>query len=125
MKAVAGARGVSCCRHCSVKSIFELFFIFSLRVSPCYALLSPVLSGSCLSPPRHFRESLCSLSPNTTPLVVHSPAACFSKRPASERSSPIATPLHPALQMPGVWKNRQRSEEHTSELQSRLHLVCR
>src|SRR2546422_6810276 len=24
-----------------------------------------------------------------------------------------------------VWRNRSRSEEHTSELQSRLHLVCR
>src|SRR2546422_6954033 len=24
-----------------------------------------------------------------------------------------------------AWRNRSRSEEHTSELQSRLHLVCR
>src|SRR2546429_2671163 len=24
-----------------------------------------------------------------------------------------------------LWENRVRSEEHTSELQSRLHLVCR
>jgi len=34
----------------SVKTIFELFLFFSLRVSPCYAPLSPVLSGSCLRP---------------------------------------------------------------------------
>src|SRR2546429_7364653 len=26
---------------------------------------------------------------------------------------------------PKSWKNNRRSEEHTSELQSRLHLVCR
>src|SRR6266436_10248193 len=25
----------------------------------------------------------------------------------------------------GSWRRRRRSEEHTSELQSRLHLVCR
>ena len=27
--------------------------------------------------------------------------------------------------MGGPWRSRWRSEEHTSELQSRLHLVCR
>src|SRR2546429_2553185 len=42
---------------------------------------------------------------------------------------------HQALQMPDVWqalrcrgmeeRAEMRSEEHTSELQSRLHLVCR
>src|SRR2546429_3346854 len=28
-------------------------------------------------------------------------------------------------EMPAEWRGSQRSEEHTSELQSRLHLVCR
>src|SRR5687768_17907674 len=30
-----------------------------------------------------------------------------------------------ALLLPGGYKTNGRSEEHTSELQSRLHLVCR
>src|SRR2546422_6023528 len=44
------------------------------------------------------------------------------------RSWPPAPPARP---QPGVWPRRSarrtvtRSEEHTSELQSRLHLVCR
>src|SRR2546422_5129881 len=34
-------------------------------------------------------------------------------------------PLHRGIQAHIRWLERQRSEEHTSELQSRLHLVCR
>src|SRR5690625_5958598 len=30
-----------------------------------------------------------------------------------------------SLKIPGVYSQRERSEEHTSELQSRGHLVCR
>src|SRR5712675_969197 len=33
--------------------------------------------------------------------------------------------LHLALVLPSELQRQQRSEEHTSELQSRLHLVCR
>src|SRR3989449_2069663 len=60
---------------------------------------------------------------------------------ASERASPEATPSPPpdpahaadrahrarggAAARPGSDRRGNRSEEHTSELQSRLHLVCR
>src|SRR2546422_1466480 len=37
---------------------------------------------------------------------------------APRYSQPLRTTVHPG-------RGRQRSEEHTSELQSRLHLVCR
>src|SRR2546429_3709500 len=38
----------------------------------------------------------------------------------------LALELHPAVGPPGYIRCiRPRSEEHTSELQSRLHLVCR
>src|SRR2546422_2845353 len=44
-------------------------------------------------------------------------SACSTARPfASQRTADAAEPLVAAL---------ARSEEHTSELQSRLHLVCR
>src|SRR5687768_13657106 len=48
--------------------------------------------------------------------------------------SPILTPLMPVkdqvtvitnLRLPNAYPGTHRSEEHTSELQSRLHLVCR
>src|SRR2546422_2651191 len=32
---------------------------------------------------------------------------------------------HEAVGLGQVWEEDERSEEHTSELQSRLHLVCR
>src|SRR2546429_6746361 len=38
------------------------------------------------------------------------------------RKQPVRGWPHPALLEP---RGRRRSEEHTSELQSRLHLVCR
>src|SRR2546429_5552676 len=41
----------------------------------------------------------------------------------------VVTPISQAASKPGLGRNRPgvsaRSEEHTSELQSRLHLVCR
>src|SRR2546422_6331061 len=39
------------------------------------------------------------------------------------RSRPMATKKKPARKRPQ--RRQRRSEEHTSELQSRLHLVCR
>src|SRR2546422_3418756 len=47
---------------------------------------------------------------------------------ASPRPTRAVAPLGPASNRPGcqsssIWTSR--SEEHTSELQSRLHLVCR
>src|SRR2546429_4786199 len=48
----------------------------------------------------------------------------FSRDEGNGATSPPATETWPIFQPPGSrsWK---RSEEHTSELQSRLHLVCR
>src|SRR6266478_1156374 len=66
----------------SVKTIFELFLFFLSafrRVTPRFRLSFRAVA----SPPRPFHELLCSLSPTTTPLVVHSPPARFSKGPAS------------------------------------------
>src|SRR2546422_7655921 len=46
---------------------------------------------------------------------------------AEEVANPIRVPYHtiPGFPEPGVAGHKGRSEEHTSELQSRLHLVCR
>src|SRR5205809_5124476 len=49
-------------------------------------------------------------------------------RPTSSRASGPTTRRSPSTSFsPATWKRRcaWRSEEHTSELQSRLHLVCR
>src|SRR3712207_8074178 len=43
---------------------------------------------------------------------------CPSRRPARSRG-------HPGRRLPGRGRDRSRSEEHTSELQSRQYLVCR
>src|SRR2546422_5684909 len=45
--------------------------------------------------------------------------------PISERGRPGKRPPHPPLVCLQLRERRPRSEEHTSELQSRLHLVCR
>src|SRR2546422_6001439 len=53
--------------------------------------------------------------------VCRAPAwPCASPRGAGPRSAPRRT-----KRGPGGGSRRPRSEEHTSELQSRLHLVCR
>src|SRR2546422_7379621 len=56
----------------------------------------------------------------------HSPGA---RRRSSEKQTPppagsIATGST-LRSIPASWGRSERSEEHTSELQSRLHLVCR
>src|SRR2546429_4106926 len=61
--------------------------------------------------------------------TVSAPAAAsrkvcrMSKSPERRTSSASRAKLHAAKTTTGRTKNR--SEEHTSELQSRLHLVCR
>src|SRR2546422_5942605 len=49
--------------------------------------------------------------------------------PQRERGPPAVRPDHPGAVSAGIHleagSRRIRSEEHTSELQSRLHLVCR
>src|SRR2546422_4339127 len=51
------------------------------------------------------------------------PAGPMDLLPVAHRSRPDL-PLVPVEGLAG-YGERQRSEEHTSELQSRLHLVCR
>src|SRR3989442_3375763 len=47
-----------------------------------------------------------------------------ARNPASPRSAAPAKPVR-APRWPRCWRPGSRSEEHTSELQSRPHLVCR
>src|SRR2546422_6946040 len=49
---------------------------------------------------------------------------CGAPRPLP-RLTPVATNVYMEALSPTMEKGRARSEEHTSELQSRLHLVCR
>src|SRR2546422_2344379 len=70
-------------------------------------------------------------------MAVHDPegltiasASLDSKTSISRRASARASGRYPVLNAgcpQHVWRssNSTRSEEHTSELQSRLHLVCR
>src|SRR4051794_41725613 len=59
-------------------------------------------------------------TPDTSPLSLHDAlpiCSCTTRRPRRRRRCSPAT-------MP-VWTRTTRSEEHTSELQSPVHLVCR
>src|SRR3989442_7050463 len=49
------------------------------------------------------------------------PCAC----PSARTSGAAPSSTTPSLRRPTGWRSRDRSEEHTSELQSRPHLVCR
>src|SRR2546429_6678309 len=51
------------------------------------------------------------------------PICSSSSRPRSTSSGGIRTTI--SRTAAGMRNGRRRSEEHTSELQSRLHLVCR
>src|SRR3989449_6246343 len=53
---------------------------------------------------------------------VHAPQA---PRGARRRREERRRPLHPHRDLLATASRSARSEEHTSELQSRLHLVCR
>src|SRR2546429_4559841 len=79
------------------------------------------------------RPPRSTLFPYTT-LFRSSPSAHSQNWPATRRYSPRSPPEAPPLDLldPGQLLvgggdsgGDQRSEEHTSELQSRLHLVCR
>src|SRR5687768_18517518 len=82
-----------------LRANYEIFYFFFLMIR---------------RPPRS------TLFPYTTLFrspVTRDPTA--GSRTPSRR--PITTTSRHAWDLPGTW----RSEEHTSELQSRLHLVCR
>src|SRR5689334_24506720 len=49
-------------------------------------------------------------------------ALCFEGRSSAEHSSAATSP---SPRSPPARSGRSRSEEHTSELQSQFHLVCR
>src|SRR5690625_6154040 len=51
--------------------------------------------------------------------------SCTGKPPAVEAADGAGSGSKAGLQLWAVWIYWQRSEEHTSELQSRGHLVCR
>src|SRR2546429_3347512 len=65
---------------------------------------------------------------HSTSLALQIPVAAFTRAPESGRSLrrlPVASAMALATAAAaGPWP-ASRSEEHTSELQSRLHLVCR
>src|SRR2546422_7281740 len=52
-------------------------------------------------------------------------AASHRRGRARAPTARAGRPTPPARTSPRVVRRRPRSEEHTSELQSRLHLVCR
>src|SRR2546429_8305019 len=64
------------------------------------------------------RPPRSTLFPYTTLFRSRSPNALGCLRSASARVWPLSTSYT-------TWRVTSRSEEHTSELQSRLHLVCR
>src|SRR5690606_15429538 len=56
------------------------------------------------------------------------PDALTSRQSFASRQRPVLNDLqeqYPAIALPGLLSNDDRSEEHTSELQSRENLVCR
>src|SRR2546422_11629036 len=59
-------------------------------------------------------------------LPIYFPPISLPKREYMERAKEIWEELGlPKLKPESPWYGYSRSEEHTSELQSRLHLVCR
>src|SRR2546422_6117956 len=80
-----------------------------------------LVQTSSPAPPR----SGAPLGSNTS-TAMPSPGACSSPRHTGSVGLPIAK--HEMISVPPLMLHRctsRRSEEHTSELQSRLHLVCR
>src|SRR2546429_3791350 len=64
-----------------------------------------------------------SLTLRTSPRIILA-APGHEKAPimnTTSHSPPVALGLNLIM----IWRKTKRSEEHTSELQSRLHLVCR
>src|SRR5256884_1917793 len=110
--------------------IFFFFFSSRRRHTRCSRDWS---SDVCSSDLIH-RESAnpCSRLPRWKPLrQSHGPAKCRRRLPARSpppRASAIARPHSTRsrpCRSPYFVGRHPRSEEHTSELQSRLHLVCR
>src|SRR2546422_3293076 len=88
-------------------------------------MISPV-SPSSLARPKP--TSLTSREQPPTPGIrprLFSGSPKRAERAATLRSHAMASSSPPPTQVPLIAAITGRSEEHTSELQSRLHLVCR
>src|SRR2546422_8152301 len=73
---------------------------------------------------RDWSSDVCSSDlSHTRPTITRNPCRRHSRRARSVRSSPASSLAQRHLGHEQVIA--PRSEEHTSELQSRLHLVCR
>src|SRR5260370_14955468 len=70
------------------------------------------------------RPPRSTLFPYTTLFRSGQACLCVSIRPPCSRSHWRSQPVPPRLKGP-ISASRSRSEEHTSELQSHLNLVCR
>src|SRR5690554_7170291 len=103
-----------------------------MTLSLLYGLLKETLSHSASGCKRShcIKEDLFGTLWSVSPLC-HFPAGAVSRtRHADQlREASGHPPSHPALRggelRPGGGQDHRRSEEHTSELQSRPHLVCR
>src|SRR2546422_5614711 len=83
---------------------------------PPRSTLFPYTTSSDLGP-----RDRAAAAPGLPPLPLRRPAQPVSRQGARRHARAAAAP-----QCAGVVRLlRHRSEEHTSELQSRLHLVCR
>src|SRR5207302_4532850 len=64
-------------------------------------------------------------SPGTGPKLQVSAPVSATRRSTSHSATAMPAPGSPAAKRPGSSSHSARSEEHTSELQSRENLVCR
>src|SRR2546429_1468441 len=96
---------------------------------PRCAYASKTILDSPTIPPCPFSEPVpraCGSCPRLGhPPAIASRSACPASRGASTASPPGTPHRLSSSPVPSSQKGPLRSEEHTSELQSRLHLVCR
>src|SRR2546422_7729632 len=69
-----------------------------------------------------FRSILFGIGLAVVPADAHDPHSLVTSQKPAQATPAANVPTVPA---PGISGQGMRSEEHTSELQSRLHLVCR
>src|SRR2546422_2324481 len=84
----------------------------AFRIPHSHALLKRSLSHWCSAALPATTEPCCNTSGEPSSVVTTPPASRTSTTPAATSHGASVS-------------SQKRSEEHTSELQSRLHLVCR
>src|SRR2546422_6144778 len=97
-----------------VSSLFFFFFFLMIRRPP----RSTLFPYTTL-----FRSLRYHLEGSGARVVVVRPGFVATRMTAGLRPAPFATTAEDVADC--VVRGLERSEEHTSELQSRLHLVCR